>query len=128
MSRPRKVAVLMSGGVDSSATARLLLNRGWDAFGVTMRIPQSCGNTRPCYGFEAAAVCRDLGIAHYFLDTAEAFTRRVIEPFRAAYAHGRTPNPCVACNSALKFDMVMDAVLEAFGVDTVASSVFVDHD
>lgn len=125
--RPRNpanaVAALMSGGVDSSVTARLLLEQGREVVGVTMRIPKALGGDqpRPCCGWEAAQICRQLGIAHYFVDTDAAFHALVIEPFRRAYAEGRTPSPCIDCNTALKFGAVRAAIADALGVRNIAT-------
>jgi len=117
------IVVLMSGGVDSSLTAQLLMDTGWNPVGVTMRIPvvDGCGVSRPCCGTEAAFVCRDLGIPHYFVDTENTFRESVIEPFRQAYLNGQTPSPCVDCNTHLKFDLVWTAVEQQLGIRHLAS-------
>ena len=108
------IAVLMSGGVDSSVTAMLLRDAGWDAVGITMKIPvvDACSIRRPCCGTEAALVCKDLGLPHYFVDTEEAFRAFVIDPFRKSYREGNTPSPCVDCNTHLKFHLVWDLLRE----------------
>ncbi len=118
----RQVAVLMSGGVDSSVTAHLLGAAGWDVVGVTMKIPVSCDAfSRGCCGVDAALVCHEMGIAHYFVDVTEAFEELIIERFRESYAAGETPNPCVDCNTLLKFSLVWDLIAEAFGIRHVAT-------
>lgn len=118
----RQVAVLMSGGVDSSIAAHLLGESGWDVVGITMKIPVSCETfSRGCCGVDAALVCHEMGIAHYFVDVTEAFQELIIERFRESYAAGQTPNPCVDCNTFLKFSLVWDMIEETFGIKHVAT-------
>lgn len=119
----RDVAVLMSGGVDSSVAALRLRDDGWNVVGVTMLIPSGKDGDarRPCCGTEAAYVCSHLGIPHYFLDVRDEFRRLVVEPFREWYSTGRTPSPCVDCNTDLKFGLVWDVVRESLGVRRLAT-------
>lgn len=117
----RQVVVLMSGGVDSSVTARLLQQDGWDVLGITMKIPTCRTGARGCCGADAALVCHDLDICHYFVDVTAAFQACIITPFRQAYQAGRTPNPCIDCNTELKFTRLWDFVQEKFGVRYLAT-------
>jgi len=119
----RDIAVLVSGGVDSSTAASLLKESGWNVLGITMKIPVAagCERTRPCCGAEAALVCAKLGIGHYFLGVEDVFRKYVIEPFEAAYVAGRTPNPCVDCNTFLKFRVVWDFIEKTFGIRRLAT-------
>lgn len=119
----REVAILMSGGVDSSVAAMLLKNDGWNVMGLTMKVPMAgnCAHKRSCCGTEAAYVCRDIGIPHYFVDVRRAFEREVIEPFRQSYAEGWTPSPCVDCNTVVKFRLVWDLVERTFGITSLAT-------
>jgi tRNA-specific 2-thiouridylase len=112
-----RVVVGMSGGVDSSVAAALLVERGWDVVGVTMRVWPWKESEDPvkrfgsCCGSEAVddarRVARDLGIPYYVLDMEAEFDRAVVGPFADAYRRGRTPVPCVACNVDLKFGSLL---------------------
>jgi len=118
----RQIAVLMSGGVDSSVTAFLLKEQGWDVLGITMKIPVSCDTgRRGCRGDDAVSVCSKLDIPHYFVDVTDAFEEIVIKPFRQSYAMGRTPNPCVDCNAFLKLSLLWDFLEETFGITYLAT-------
>jgi tRNA-specific 2-thiouridylase len=118
----KQIAVLMSGGVDSSTAAYLLKQQGWDVLGITMKVPLSTNaNKRTCCGTDAAFVCEGLNIHHYFIDVTEAFEEIIIEPFRQSYAGGQTPNPCVDCNTFLKFSLVWDFLEEKFGIHYLAT-------
>jgi len=121
-SHSRQIAVLMSGGVDSSVTAHLLKEDGWDVLGITMKIPVSCNSSSShCCGADAAFVCNELNIPHYFVDITEAFEELIIKRFRQSYARGETPNPCVDCNTLLKFSLVWDFLKKAFGISYLAT-------
>lgn len=110
----KKVLVAMSGGVDSSVAALLVQEQGCDMAGVTMRlgVQDATGEDPRCCGADAVddarRVCDRLGIPHHVLDYASALEEKVIEPFIAEYARGRTPNPCVNCNRYLKFGALLD--------------------
>ncbi len=120
--RPKPVAVLMSGGVDSSVTAYLLKEQGWDVLGITMKIPISCNtNKRGCCGADAAFVCGELNIPHYFVDITYAFEELIIKQFRKSYSRGETPNPCVDCNTLLKFSLLWDFLEDTFGISYLAT-------
>ena len=112
MTETKKTCVIvgMSGGVDSSAAAALLLEQGYDVVGITLKLwPQDClaRAEDKCCGpqavTDARGVCHRLGIPYYVIDEAEAFQKQVIAYFAEEYKAGRTPNPCVICNEKLKF-------------------------
>jgi len=136
--RPR-IVVGMSGGVDSSVAAALLVERGFDVIGVTMRVWPWKESDDPlrrfgsCCGSEAVddarRVARDLGIPYYVLNMEAEFERAVIGPFAEAYRRGRTPVPCVACNVDLKFGSLL-ARARAWDADGVATGHYarVTHD
>jgi tRNA-uridine 2-sulfurtransferase len=106
---PDRVLVAMSGGVDSSVAAALLVEQGYDVVGVTMKL--FCyGDSvpdRPCCSLDSIAdarrVCDRLGVPHYVLDMADRFGHDVVDDFVQEYARGRTPIPCVRCNTFTKF-------------------------
>ncbi len=120
----------MSGGVDSSVAAALLVEQGYDVVGVTLRVTpwraaaDAAERFGACCGTaatdDARAVARTLGIPHYVLDAETEFGRAVIDRFVDAYRHGRTPVPCLACNTELKFGSLLHraAAWDAVGVAT----------
>jgi len=122
-----RVVVGMSGGVDSSVAAALLVEQGCDVVGITMRVwprPETEEPTQrfgSCCGTEAVEdarqVARALGIPHYLLSMDEEFNQKVIGEFVDSYASGRTPIPCVSCNSNLKFGSLLG---RAYAWDAVA--------
>ncbi len=120
----------MSGGVDSSATAALLLEQGYDVVGITLKLwPQDCVNRAEdkCCGPQAVAdargVCHKLGIQFYLIDEAADFQKHVIQYFADEYKAGRTPNPCVMCNQNLKFGRLIDRANQ-LGAEFIATGHF----
>jgi len=109
----------MSGGVDSSVAAALLVKRGYDVVGVTMQIWQE-SQTDPrhagCCSLgaveDARRVSRLLGMPHYVINFKDEFKQAVIDNFIEEYTAGRTPNPCVQCNKHVKFDELLRKMRE----------------
>ena len=120
----------MSGGVDSSATAALLQDQGYEVVGITLKLwPQDCVSRAEdkCCGpqavTDARAVCHKLGIPYYLIDEASEFQKHVIHYFADEYKAGRTPNPCVMCNQNLKFGRLISRA-DQLGAEYVATGHF----
>ena len=110
MTEKKKVVVAMSGGVDSTLTARLLLDQGYDVYGATMY--QFDGQDEEIEG--ARAMAEFIGIPFKVIDVREAYRKFVLSYFIDAYAKGMTPNPCMMCDFKVKFGLFYDEVRKAF--------------
>ena len=122
--RPDRVAVAMSGGVDSAVA---LLRAGRHALGVTLRLwmdPAGPDGERACCSpsavIAARAMCHELGLSHVTLDLREEFRRAIVAPFIRGYARGETPNPCIACNGSFRFAELL-AFAERAGAPRLAT-------
>jgi len=125
-----RVVVAMSGGVDSSVAAALLVEKGFDVIGITMKtwgfmeVGGAPKHESGCCSldaiFDAKNVADKLGIPHYTVDFTKAFEETVIENFLEEYLHGRTPNPCVVCNRKIKWEELLKKAdaLDAYYVAT----------
>jgi tRNA-uridine 2-sulfurtransferase len=126
----KTVVVGMSGGVDSSVAAALLIEQGYSVIGMTMKtydfdeVGGNIGNETSCCGLDAfndaRRVAVHLGIPHYVIDVTESFGREVIDNFVSEYLAGRTPNPCVICNRLIKWGSMLRKA-EALGADYIAT-------
>jgi tRNA-uridine 2-sulfurtransferase len=122
----QRIVVGMSGGVDSSVTAALLAERGYDVIGVTLQLQPSpeTAPSGPCCASNGAAqahaVAGQLGIPHRVLDGQQEFTNLVLRPCWQDYHRGRTPNPCALCNARIKFGVLLEFA-RAMGAERVAT-------
>ncbi len=138
MSSKGKVMLGMSGGVDSSVAAAILLEKGYEVFGVTMQIWPDMDSERQkneggCCSLsavdDARRVADKLGIPYYVLNFKDIFKEKVIDYFTEEYVHGRTPNPCIACNRYVKFEALLQKAV-SMGMDFVATGHYarIDYD
>ncbi|MBD3290567.1 tRNA 2-thiouridine(34) synthase MnmA [candidate division KSB1 bacterium] len=126
----KNVAVAMSGGVDSSVAAALLYKENFNVVGLTMHLwdydgvggnvqsDTSCCSLDAVY--DARAVCEKIGIPHYVVDVREEFRNEIINNFISEYLHGRTPNPCILCNSIMKWTVLYNKAAQ-LGMDYLAT-------
>ena len=133
-----RVVVAMSGGVDSSVAAGLMMEAGHEVIGITMKLRDAAPEEKhsatasccsPSDLNDARRVCDELGIAHYILDYREVFRQSVIEPFARDYLNGLTPNPCVQCNDHVKFKPLMERAAQ-LGADYLVTGHYsrITHD
>lgn len=118
-----KVAVGISGGVDSAVSAKLLKNAGHQVLGITMLLFDDEKSLEIIN--DAKKVCEEVGIEHLVLDLKEEFKKIVINNFIECYQNGKTPNPCVRCNKYLKFGLLYEKAKE-LGYDYIATGHYVD--
>jgi tRNA-specific 2-thiouridylase len=116
-----RVVVAMSGGVDSSVAAALLVERGYEVVGVTLQLVGAASRCcSPAHAEDARRVAERLGMRFFMADYRERFQREVAEAFADAYLAGRTPIPCVRCNSRFKFDCLLERA-RLLGASAIAS-------
>jgi tRNA-specific 2-thiouridylase len=118
-----RVLVAMSGGVDSSVAAALLVEQGHDVVGATLKLwggPSDSGCCSVADVDDARRVAQQLGIAHHVFNLTEDFDRHVVAPYVEAHAAGQTPNPCIECNRRIKFDRLLERA-DRLGFDRLAT-------
>jgi tRNA-specific 2-thiouridylase len=118
-----RVLVAMSGGVDSSVAAALLVEAGHDVVGATLKLWGGFSDSGCCSVADvddARRVAQQLGIDHHVFNLTEDFDRHVVAPYVEAHARGRTPNPCIECNRAIKFDRLLERS-DRLGFDRLAT-------
>lgn len=124
MTSPDRVAVAMSGGVDSSAAAALLVDQGVDAFGIMLRLWVDDGRVNRCCAPQDVANARRvaalLGMPFYVIDMKDTFRERVVGVFLDGYAKGVTPNPCMECNRTIRWTHLLEQAL-ALGASHLAT-------
>ncbi|OGH01230.1 MAG: tRNA 2-thiouridine(34) synthase MnmA [Candidatus Lambdaproteobacteria bacterium RIFOXYD1_FULL_56_27] len=124
-----KVVVGMSGGVDSSVAAALLVQQGHEVIGLMLKLwaEEGCRDNRCCAPEavdQARSVARQLGIPFYVLDYKQVFKQKVVDPFVGTYLAGATPNPCLSCNRLVRFGAMMEEAL-ALGADKLVTGHYV---
>lgn len=122
-----KIAVAMSGGVDSSAAAVLLKSQGHDIVGVTARFFRHADFDNSFFTEsleDAKKLCRNIGIEHFVFDFSDTFSREIVDPFCRDYLSGRTPNPCINCNRNVKFKELISAA-DSLGCENLATGHYV---
>ena len=115
----KRVAVALSGGLDSSVTAFLLKNAGYEVVGLTGKMINS--ESAETIITNAKQVADFLGIKHYVLDTTKDFQTNVITYFNDSYKNGKTPNPCIMCNKFIKWGTLFDYAINELDVDFIAT-------
>jgi tRNA-specific 2-thiouridylase len=118
-----RILVAMSGGVDSSVAAAMLRDEGHDVTGVTLKLwggPSDAGSCSVADVDDARRVAQQLGVPHVVFGFADDFLAGVVEPYVAAHAAGRTPNPCIECNRTIKFDRLLRRA-DQLGFDAIAT-------
>ena len=118
-----RVLVAMSGGVDSSVAAALLVEQGHEVVGATLKLwggPSDSGCCSVADVEDARRVAQQLGITHHVFNLTEEFDRKVVAPYVGEHAAGRTPNPCIECNRSMKFDRLLHRA-DRLGFDRLAT-------
>lgn len=125
-----KIVVGLSGGVDSSATAAILHQQGYDVVGLTLWLMKGKGQCCSEGMVDAARLCEELGIPHHIVDTREVFQANIVDYLVSGYSAGVTPLPCSQCNRAVKFGPMLHYARETLDVDKIATGHYaqITHD
>ena len=108
MSNKKRVLLGMSGGVDSSVSAILLKEQGYEVIGITLELFSANSSCNTSANIDAKSVCDLIGIPHFTVDCKNKFNKHVIENFIDCYKNQKTPNPCIECNKYMKFGIMYE--------------------
>lgn len=122
--KPKKAVVALSGGVDSSVAAKLLLKSGYEVAGLTGKMVNTQAADVVCQN--AKVVAEKLGIEHHILDVTKEFQTQIIDYFENSYKQGKTPNPCIMCNKFIKWGKLFDYATDVLGADVFATGHYAD--
>ncbi len=120
----KKAVVALSGGVDSSVVAKLLIEKGYEVVGLTGKMINSPAADIICQN--AKVVAEKLGIEHHILDVTDEFQKQIVDYFEKSYAEGKTPNPCIMCNKFIKWGKLFDYATDVLGADIFATGHYAD--
>ncbi len=120
----KRVAVALSGGVDSAVCAALLKNEGYAVIGLTGKMTNSEDSDTVIKN--AKRVADKLGIEHYVFDTTEVFNNKIIKYFEESYSNGKTPNPCIMCNKYIKWGVLFDYATKVLNADFIATGHYAE--
>ena len=124
MSSRKKIAVALSGGLDSSVTCHILQSQGYEVVSVTAKMADDENFSQITKN--AHAVAKKLGIEHYTLDLSKDFKNNITDYFENSYKNGKTPNPCIICNKTIKWGRLFDFAINELGCDFIATGHYAD--
>ena len=116
-----KIAVLMSGGVDSSVSAYLLAKKGYEVVGLTGWLIKGAGRCCDNGMIDAAKICEQIGVSHISKDLRVYFKQEIIDPFVTSYSSGSTPIPCITCNNIIKWGSLLEYAFSELDCSHIAT-------